>query len=361
MILKHTYMNTKISGLLLYSERGPPMIERDLYEQYRFTPQQYTTYRTFHAFVENGEFYCIVPVPHQEDLEILEIKQMSDYMKFHQGEQFAQIIPTNSNKLVGSVAGERVVLLKLPRRWNIRQHLKVREGEFLARFHKHGLYYPYPPQQATRLGMWRELWQNRLDQMEMWWKEKTEERPANRFEELFFETFPYYLGLTENAIQYYVDCMWDDKQNEVALGTICFLKYGENSLNDLNSSVILPTELIYDHPSRDIAESIRTKYLKSKMMEEITGFLQDYENIMPISFTTWKLMFARLLFPLPFFENVEGYYYANSDEMRTIYSSQFIEFIKRADDYEQFLQSFFQYLRMKREIKLPEIDWLCVV
>ncbi len=49
--------------------------------------------------------------------------------------------------------------------------------------------------------------------------------PNQEMEKRFLETFPYYLGLTENAIQYLVDTEIDDLPRSVDAATICHHRF----------------------------------------------------------------------------------------------------------------------------------------
>lgn len=331
------------------------MIERDLYEQYRLNGSKFIKYRNFHAFYENGNLYIIVPIPQIEREELLELKQMSDYLQFQKEDRIAHFVPTvTSQEVIGYINGESMALFKLP---NINRRDFISDGEDLARFHKMGRYYPYPPKKATRLGLWKTLWENRLDQLEEWWGRKIQGLPENRFEKLFFETFPYYLGVSENAIQYVADCMWEDTRKEAQMGTICYVKYKPQT--DLEK-VIFPTDLIYDHPTRDLAEWIRHKYVTGADMQEISSFLNRYEKIMPLTAVSYRLLFGRLLFPLSYFEAVEGYYSASSEKRKMRYEKQFLKVLDQAEDYERFLSAFSKNIGgvSERNLQIPKIEWL---
>ncbi len=319
------------------------LIERDLYEQYRLNNSGFFKYRNFQAFYENRSLYVIVPIPQIEREELLELKQMSDYLQFQKEDRMAHFVLTVTQELIGFINGESIALFKIP---NINQRKLLSDGEDLARFHNLGRYYPYPPQTATRLGLWKTMWENRLDQLEEWWAQRIHGLPENRFEKLFFETFPYYLGVSENAIQYVADCMWEDNRKEAQIGTICYVKYKPQTDSD---RVIFPTDLIFDHPTRDLAEWIRSKYVTGTDMQEIRNFLNQYERITPLSTVSSRLLFGRLLFPLTYFEAVEGYYSASSEKQKMKYEKQFFRVVDQAEDYERFLSTLF---------KIPEIEWL---
>ncbi|HHY71778.1 MAG TPA: spore coat protein YutH [Bacillus bacterium] len=329
------------------------MMERDLFEQYRLNSNQYVRYRNYNAFYEKGDLYVIVPIPHLEKEELLEIKQISDFLLFQKEDRIAMFMPTVTGELVGNINNGKVVIYKMPR---LNRRKMFTDGEELARFHALGRLYPYPPKTATRLGLWKSLWESRLTQLENWWGQKVREIPANRFEKLFFDSFPYYLGLSENAIQYVADSIWDDERQEMQTGTICHVKYKGQIESDM---VIFPTELTYDHPSRDLAEWIRHKFAVGFDLQEMRSFLYHYEKRMPLSPTSRRMLFARLLFPVPYFELIEGYYTASTEDVKKWYEKNFIHYVEETERYEQFLRTFFKNISLStRNKQIPKIEWL---
>ena len=49
--------------------------------------------------------------------------------------------------------------------------------------------------------------------MEKVWNGLLFQTPEDEFQRMFIDSFPYYIGLTENAIQYLVDTEIDDEPN----------------------------------------------------------------------------------------------------------------------------------------------------
>ena len=83
-------------------------------------------------------------------------------------------------------------------------------GSELSIFHKRGAFFPEEIEQLSRIGEWKALWEKRLDQLEKFWQSQVMNHPTDVFDQLFIESFPYYLGVAENAIQYVVDTEMDD-------------------------------------------------------------------------------------------------------------------------------------------------------
>ena len=135
--------------------------------------------------------------------------------------------------------------------------------------------------------------------MEKVWNGKLYIEPENEFDVLFIETFPYYMGLAENAIQYLTDTEIDDKPTQVDHGTLCHERF-THSVWKGPYFVKNPFEWVFDHASRDLAEWIRERYFANiqTSQPDIKSFLTDYRSLATLSPFSWRLLYARLLFPL---------------------------------------------------------------
>lgn len=109
---------------------------------------------------------------------------------------------------------------------------------------------------------------------------------------------PYLSGISENAIQYMQESEYESRFHETDQGTITFRRYhGQFSRHHL-----WLTDFAYDHPARDLAEFIRNQLLQTEdPMDGIQAFLEDYQQVRPLSVFSWRLLYARLLFPIHFF------------------------------------------------------------
>lgn len=86
-------------------------------------------------------------------------------------------------------------------------------------------------------------------------------KPHHAFDKLFIESFPYYLGLGENAIQYLADTELDDRPLPVDSGTICHQRFTRETWENAFS---LPVDFVFDHGGRDIAECLRYDFLTGR-------------------------------------------------------------------------------------------------
>ena len=98
--------------------------------------------------------------------------------------------------------------------------------------------------------------------MEKVWNGLLFQTPEDEFERMFIDSFPYYIGLTENAIQYLVDTEIDDEPMETDSGTVCHERFSKRHGGQLNNYMIKnPFDWVFDHRSRDLAEWTRERYL----------------------------------------------------------------------------------------------------
>jgi spore coat protein YutH len=233
-------------------------------------------------------------------------------------------------------------------------------GRKLGKFHNRGRNLDYSIKKVSRLGQWKQIWEKRLDQMEAVWTGRLFQHPENEFEKMFMESFPYYMGLAENAIQYLVDTELDDSPTIVDHGTICHERFSSTTWEE-GQLIKNPFEWILDHCARDIAEWTRERYFYNTQTcgPEIRQFFSDYQSSAKLSPFSFRLLFARMLFPLHYFDCVENYYITDSEQQKNVLQDAFLRHLKHSGEYERFLGSFFQLIDVPvRAYNIPEIEWL---
>ncbi len=328
-----------------------------LFEQYKLKVDRSVKAFGYDAIIYRNIVYCIVPTPNLEQEELFELKHLSDFIIQKGDIRVGSILPTTDGKLSTIMNDEQVVIIRCP----VYSHRVTNTlGYELARFHKRGRSFPYQVNRVNRIGQWKFLWEKRLDQMELFWKEKVKQHPENRFETLFVEAFPYYIGLTENAIQYLVDTEMDETPSAIDSATICHHRFTENSW-DKESFTKLPTEWVFDHYTRDLAEFIRDQYARGDRGRngQIIHFLKEYERVSPLSPFSWRLLYARLLFPLHFFECVEGYYMTGSETKKERQVQRLESLLNQSSDHERFLATFLSSVGVdEKRLTIPNIGWL---
>ncbi|AZB44285.1 spore coat protein YutH [Bacillus sp. FJAT-42376] len=308
------------------------------------------------AFRVQSTLGIIVPVQHMDEQELYELYYMSQYLQEKREPYVASFWPSLQGALSAEKDGRRYAILKCPDKLMSRSQSPGRE---LAQFHQRARSYPYQADKTKRIGEWKNLWERRLDQLEAFWRGKVQAHPLDHFEKLFIESFPYYLGMAENGIQYLVDTELDDEPLASDSATICHNRFHSQVWNK-EFPMKLPTDWVFDHAARDLAEYLRYEFIENpeQLRSEGGSFLEDYDRTAPISSFGWRLIYSRLLFPIHYFECIEDYY-LSSESGKPFYEKKLQQLLSRSAEYEQFLTSYSAMLSMRtRKIQLPVLHWL---
>jgi spore coat protein YutH len=331
-------------------------IIQDLFHHYQIQPAELLPVQSYYMFWQRNRVYFLVPIGNLKEDDLQEMKKLSDFMKTIGDQSVATFVQNVQGYYVSKIAGSNYSLFK-----SYRQNERSDNfGEELAVFHLRGKKYSEELKRLNRIGQWKNLWEKRLEQLERFWQNKVNSHPENFFEQIFIESFPYYLGMTENAIQYVADTELDDTPQIVDSATICHQKMAERKMREIHFSKI-PTEWIYDHPSRDLAEWVRDEYLENSenYQKKILSFLYGYEKKSPLSTFAWRLLYARLLFPVHYFETIEGYYLSKSDAERKRYERKLVNYLENTNEFESFLGGFYELIGLPTaKLGIREINWL---
>ncbi|QKY71666.1 hypothetical protein Len3610_09430 [Lentibacillus sp. CBA3610] len=225
-------------------------------------------------------------------------------------------------------------------------------GERLAAFHMTGSMYQYEPQTISSYGQWKQLWIDKLTAFE----ERIEieaDNYSNAYYRLLMDSMPYVIGLSENAIQYMQESESDPRFHEADQGTIVFRRY----FGQLDNRYLWMPDLAYDHPTRDLAEYIRYKLLESENpMDEIRSFLDEYQQVRPLSIFSWRLLYARLLYPIHLFDVIGRGFFTDRHEL---VHSELAAMIYKQPVYEKRLGLFFETAGVNcEELQIPVLHWL---
>ncbi|UOY90980.1 spore coat protein YutH [Ectobacillus sp. JY-23] len=324
-----------------------------LYEQYGIRPSELSMLGPYQSFWVRNKVYILIPIGKRKEEELIEMKQLSDFMTEQGDVSVATFVPTVQGYYVSEMKEVNYCLLRAVRQ----TERSMNEGRELGMFHLRGRLYPGEISELSRIGEWRELWEKRLDQLEKFWYGRLTNHPTTSFEKLFIDSFPYYLGLAENAIQYVVDTELDAEPQVADAATICQQRFTDRLWHQTNR-VKVPIDWVFDHPSRDLAEWVRHMYEEGEHAEEkIMTFLGEYEAVAPLSAFGWRLLFARLLFPLQYFETIEGYYLSGGGD-QPFYQDRIGRILERTNESERFLANFYQSIRLPTEtLGIPKLDW----
>ena len=180
---------------------------------------------------------------------------------------------------------------------------------------------------------WGTLWSEKVDYLEYQISELSKNHPT------IIKSFSYYIGLAENAIEYYN--MLDIKNVPLTYAQRR-IKYPNISKNYYN-----PLNLIIDYRARDIGEYIKTQFFEGIDNTYEIELLINKNILSPLEY---NLLYARLLYPSYYFDDINKI--LEHDETDDV----LIKYIDKADDYEQFLKK--MYFLLSQKCQMIKIDWI---
>lgn len=315
---------------------------------------------SYEALRGNGWYYFAAQAGNRQEEEILELGQIAEHLRNLGDSHVPVFVATKEGKLITNWENANYCVLASRQ---ADRHQKMKLGRKLAKFHERGRRVPFAIERSSRIGQWKSLWEKRLEQMEKVWNGLLFQTPEDEFERMFIESFPYYMGLTENAIQYLVDAEIDDDPTDADSGTVCHERFSSKSWG-ANYYLKDPFDWVFDHRSRDLAEWTRERYFHNMQTYQpnVRRFFDEYQGITPLSSFSWKLLYARILFPLHYFDCIEQYYLTRSEQDKKVLEEKLGKILRQSREYEQFLGVFFQIAGAPvRKLKLTMPEWLYAI
>ncbi|EDL63414.1 spore coat putative kinase YutH [Bacillus sp. SG-1] len=308
-------------------------------------------------YMADGSIYTIVNVTNREQDNLAELYNISEHMKKYGDRYVSSFVPTAEGRfLVNEKEQDYTVLKNNPHSRNAEEKI----GRKLAKFHHRGRAIEEKITHISRIGQWKTLWEKRIEQMEKAYQMVIENHPVDEFERMFIDSCPYYIGLAENAVQYLVDTEMDDNPVYTDSGTVCHERFSEGVWGR-EITIRNPFDWVFDHGGRDIAEHVRERYFKRQNTHQpdIQQFLRDYQSVEPLSSFSWRIVFARLLFPLHYFETVENYYLSESEGQQFQMGEKLHGYLNSTRHYEQFLGNFYGVGEVPvKSYGIPVVTWL---
>ncbi|MCM3112947.1 spore coat putative kinase YutH [Lederbergia lenta] len=326
-----------------------------LEKYYEIKPESSIQDGNITRYMKNDSIYTIVPVTHVEQETLIELYEISEHMAKYQDKKVSRFVAQAEGKFLITHEEQDYVLLKNTKR---KSGSQKNVGRMLAKFHERGKEIQIQISSINRIGQWKEYWITRLEQLERAWHAAVQEKPEEEFEKLFIESFPYYLGLCENAIQYVTDTEMDLVPQYSDRGTICHERFHDNLWKE-SLEIRNPFDWVFDHCGRDIAEWVRGCYFRQprSFQPEMIHFLQGYQSIITITEFSWRLIYARLLFPLHYFSCIEEYYSAETQSKQKHLEEKMRRYIRDSGEYELFLKHFYKIAGADTK-RIPIIDWI---
>lgn len=341
------------------NECGGICLKRLLKESYGMNVSGKIEITLSRPFEWQDYLYIVVQTPHQTVDVISELQTIATHLHQNGDRDVCLFVPTKEGAFIAERENEKYCLLVNLFKTSPKQK-KI--GRKLAKMHVRGRTLPHSVRSVNRVGQWKQLWEQRLEQMEKVWNERVFQLPENDFERMFFESFPYFMGLTENAIQYLVDTEIDDEPLYSDSGTVCHERFSKHSWGQLYC-LKNPFDWVLDHCSRDLAEWTRECYFQNKQTYRplIQNFYANYQSIARLSSFSWRLLYSRLLFPLHYFECIENYYMFSIDHQKKLQEENLALILKQTNEYEGFLRQFYQICEVPvSAYNIPTVDWLSI-
>lgn len=300
------------------------------------------------GFRDHDYFYFIISARNKEMIH-LEQAALAYYLSEIGYNHTAVPIPTMGKNWFVEKDHHPYLVLRVPA---VQEEIVKSPGTLLAEFHNQTATYSYEPQEISSYGQWKELWIKKLIAYEQKIKQDADSM-HNKYYRLLVDVFPYIIGISENAIQYLQESESDKRFHQGDQGVFAFRRYK----NHLAQPVIWTDELVYDHPTRDLAEYIRYQLMENDFNEEeILTFITDYQENRALSIFSWRLLYARLVYPIHLFDFVEESLKGEDYER---YYKELKTLIKKQTQYEKRLATLFEYLNFDyRKYEIPIIKWL---
>lgn len=333
------------------------MIKKILSTKYGIDVEEETRVGHYEACISKGKLYTIVPVGNIEEEELTERDQIAAHI-YQIGDKHVSMLLESKEGSKHTEMNEQLYCVLMNERLRPFQSRKL--GRKLGKFHFRGRTVPFGVQKISRMGQWKSMWEQRLGQLEGFWNSMLYKQPESEFDQLFLESFPYYMGIAENAIQYLVDTELDDDPTAVDSGTICYNRFTKDTWAG-EYYIKNPFDWVFDHCGRDLAEWTRDRYFRNikTYHREVKTFYEEYQSVMPLSSFAWRLIYARLLFPIHYVECIENYYSAIQEADRLFLEERLKKMVSQSRDLEIFLKEFYDNTEVPvKTLKIPIVSWL---
>ncbi len=309
-----------------------------------------TVFDGMEGFMDDNYVYFIIS-GEQKEMIHMEQAALAYYLHENKWTHVTVPVPNNQGGWMSEQDNNGYMVLKGEKPSGT-DKIAQKHGKRLAQLHMTGTMYAYEPELISSYGQWKDLWIDKLTAFEQKANEEARKNPCSYYRDLM-DFMPYLSGISENAIQYMQESEYESRFHETDQGTITFRRYhGQFSRHHL-----WLTDFAYDHPARDLAEFIRNQLLQTEdPMDGIQAFLEDYQQVRPLSVFSWRLLYARLLFPIHFFDVMERGFTGGS---YSYCHSALHDLQKRQPVYERRLRRFFDYAGISsKELQIPVLHWL---
>ncbi|QHS23128.1 hypothetical protein GWK91_09285 [Virgibacillus sp. MSP4-1] len=274
-----------------------------LKEKFLFHSESETNLLGFPAYSGSDGYAVVLPADYTDENFITEQYVIADYLNQCGFSHIAKPLYSNEGKFIVPIDEESSVYTchvdSLPSSAESPQELI----SFLSSFHQAGHGFPYSPVHFNRYGHWKSNWEQIINQVEWIRSVIIEKSFISDWERLWLESCFYFIGIGENAIQFLQESEQENLYNQYDQPVFTF----ERMTPFPHEEIILPGRIVHDHPSRDLAEVMRYFILTQgkESYSDLSGMLNTYQNHRSLSVFGWRLLFARLAFPIHFIDYTE--------------------------------------------------------
>lgn len=296
---------------------------------YNLYPDFINNYHDYYYFYYNNNLYTLIK--YENDVkDISSVYELNNEM-LSLGLKPHQIILNKDNQILTPINGGYYILYKILIK-NFNKKVGLLDINYLNTFFVNN-------KTEILKKDWSILWANKIDYLEYQINQSGKQYP------ILVESFSYFVGMSENAISYLRNTIYEEKPDNSDIGIISHRKI---LINDNLFNLYNPTNLIIDYKVRDLAEYIKNAFFEDNfnIMEELKfHFSKNYYSKFSI-----RLLFARILYP-------SFYFHLYDDIIRKkIKEEEILKITSRIFEYEQYLYEIF--LLLKRFYNIPEVEWL---
>lgn len=296
----------------------------------------------------SGNYYHFITSVDNREMVYMEQTSLAYYLRENNYEHISLPIPNLQGEWLTTYHDKNYMVLQVT---NMQEPNNISEAIKMAEFHQVGSRYQYQPRDISSYGNWKALWIEKLDYLEGKVEEEARKNPS-RYYQYIMDIFPYLIGISENAIQYIRESETESRFHEVDQGSITFHRY----IHQLQAPVLWMENLIYDHPTRDIAEYIRKGFLLRESEEKIFAFVNEYQSIHPLSIFSLRSIYGRLLFPSHILDVI---YRGLTEEREEQVFGDVRNLMENQENYQRRLRDFYRNLSLDtRSLSIPEVPWL---
>ena len=233
-----------------------------------------------------------------------------------------EIILNNFNQIVTLLDNKPYILMRIS--VNLNKKINLSDIAYFS-------YLTYNLIDNKKVVSWGEKWQKKIDYYEQ------QAFEIGKKYILAMEYFNYYVGMSENAIEYV-----NSIDYKIPSISFCHIRSSLNPLEFYN-----PFNFIIDLKVRDLSEYVKYKFFYDNIsIKEIDSYIKN-ERLNNIDL---NYFYSRMLFPTYYFDLFEQIMDGLVDEKNIVY------IVNKSKEYETFLHNLGVYL--SKFTKIEYIEWL---